>query len=238
MDADKRRNIQIVMAVVLVIALARAGYVVYQRRQTDAPSKAPVGQRELKSDDFVFLRSLHAYDVASAKKIEGMTVWVKAGNAVAYFKPGNLKNEAGVLPPMAKLKVEKVAVQGDQVMATFTFEEGTNTSAQHGPFVAPVGSVSKGDTNLFLDEMFYYDDPHKLYAHWSPEVWSAVERHEITQGMNENQAGMAMGIGRAAGSSSGDYGNRTLQYTHAGKTVEVTFRGNSAVRVEGKKEQG
>jgi hypothetical protein len=222
------------MAVVLVVALARAGYVVYQRRQAEAPAKAPVAKRELKSDDFVFLRSLHAYDVASAKKLEGMTVWVKAGNAVAYYSPGALKQEAGVLPPIAKLKIAKVAVQGDQVMATFAFEESAN--AERGPFVTPVGSVKGDNTNLFLDEMFFYDDPRKLYAHWPPEVWAAVERHEITPGMNENQAGMAMGVGRAVGSSAGDYGNRTLQYTHAGKTFEVTFLRNSAVRVEEKKE--
>lgn len=238
MEANTRKYLQIAFAVVFAIALLRTGYIFYDRWQTARAQPAAAPVRELKSDDFVFLRSLHAYDVASAKKLEGMTVWVKAGNAVAYFKPGERKQglgekEAGLLPPIAKLKIEKVAQHGDQVMATFTFADGD----PQGNFAVAVGAVSKknGDTNLILDELFYYEDPHKLFAHWPKDVWAAVERHEITKGMNENQAGAAMGIGRAPGSSSGDYGNRTLVYSHGGKTVEVLFMENSAVRVEEKK---
>lgn len=230
MEPERRKQIQWIIGAVLIVALLRAGQVLYQRTQADEPSK-PVATRVLKSDDFVFLRSLHAYDVASAKKLEGMTVWVKGGNAVAYFKPGERKQEAGLLSPIAELKVSKVVQQGDQVMANFTFTAG----GPPGKFSAPIGAVNprSGDTNLIIDELFYYDDPHKLYAHWPAEVWTKVERHEITQGMNEIQAGMAMGIGRIVG-SGGDYGNRTLQYTHGGKTVEVMFRENQAARVEEK----
>lgn len=229
MEPTTRKYLQVGIVVALALALLRTGYIFYQRSQADRP-KEEAPARQLQGDDFVFIRSLHAYDLASAKKLEGMTVWIKAGNAIAYFKPGDVQHEAGTLPPLARLKISKVAPSGNQVFATFTFEDG----GPAGTFQAPVGAVKRNDVSLILDELFYYDDPHQLYKHWPKETWEAIGRHEIVKGMSETQAGMAMGVGRTVGSTAAEYGNRTLQYQHEGKTVEVLFMGNQAARIEKK----
>jgi hypothetical protein len=224
-----RKYIQVALVIALVLALARTGYVIYQRRQIAAPAPNPkITTREMKSDDYVFVRSLHAYDVPSAKKLEGMTVWVKAGSAVAYFRPGDLDREAGLLPPTARLTVSRVATSGNQVMATFTFDDRN----PKGPFLTPIGAVKGADTRLIVDSIFYYDDPHKLYGHWPPATWAAIDRNQVLEGMSEAQAAMALGRGQSP--DGGSYGDRTMRYEHDGGVTEVTFRSDRAVRVEGK----
>ena len=115
-------------------------------------------------------------------------------------------------------------------MATFTFDDG----GPPGTYQSPIGAVKGSDTSLIVDELFYYDDPHQLYKHWPQATWDAIARHEIVKGMNETQAGMAMGVGRTVGSITAEYGNRTLQYQHEGRTVEVLFMSNEAARIEKK----
>jgi len=225
MSPERLRYLRLALAVVVVIVGARTAYILYERRADQRTGKAEAPVRQQDADEFVFLRSLHAYDLESARKLEGQTVWVKAGNAVAYYRAGT-RTEAGLLPPLAELKISRVARQGDQIMAHFTFTSGE----PDGRFAAPIGAVKGTDTHLIVDEVFYYDDPRKLYKHWTPAVWEAVARHEIVEGMSETQAGMAMGIGRAVG-SGGNYGNRTLQYEHAGQAVEVLFAENRAARI-------
>ena len=102
-------------------------------------------------------------------------------------------------------------------------------------YAVPIGVVKNGDTTILIDDIFFLTDPHKLYTHWSKDAWSAIERHEITEGMSEMQAQAAMGMGRTPRSgATGDYGNRTLVFTdpaHADKPVTVRFVDNAAVSV-------
>ncbi|HEX5435240.1 MAG TPA: hypothetical protein VFY05_13465 [Candidatus Angelobacter sp.] len=51
--------------------------------------------------------------------------------------------------------------------------------------------------------------------------------------MNELQAGFALGT--SANVSSGDYGNRSIEYTNNGNPVKVTFENNRATSVEPEK---
>lgn len=225
MSPERLRYLRIALAVSLVIVVARTAYILYERRADQRTGKVEAPARAMHGDDFVFLRSLHAYDLESARKLEGKTVWVKGGNAVAYYRAGT-RTEAGLLPPLAELKVSRVAQQGDQIMAHFTFISGEPA----GRFAAPIGAVKGTSANLIVDEVFFYDDPRQLYKHWTPAMWDAVARHEIAEGMTETQANLAMGVGRAVG-SGGSYGNRTLQFQHAGQSVEVLFADNRAVRI-------
>jgi len=61
-------------------------------------------------------------------------------------------------------------------------------------------------------------------------VWKAIEDHEARQGMNELQAGLALGMGIPEG--SGDYGSRTLTYANGGKPVTITFRNDKATEIK------
>jgi hypothetical protein len=271
MDASTRRNLQIVFIIALVAATARTAWIFYQRHASDKAANSAAGSapaRTLHADDYVYLRPSHAHDLASAKKfLVGKTVWVKAGNAVAYssYHPGQsfLKcipvkstEKECLLPPLAPLDIKNVVMSGDQMLAVFAFapwiappsspptDSGTNPQQTSTPpplhveeqlDAVPIGRVKNGDANIIMDDLFYYEDPHKLYPHWTKDAWAAIERHEITQGMSEAQATAAMGVGRAPESgAAGEYGNRTLVFTdpaHPDKPVTVTFADNAAVSV-------
>jgi hypothetical protein len=77
--------------------------------------------------------------------------------------------------------------------------------------------------------MFFVEDPHDLYKHWSADVWQAVERHEVKPGMNELQADFAIGLGIAKG--SGDSEEKAVNYSNGGKPFSVTYRKGKAVEV-------
>ncbi len=74
-----------------------------------------------------------------------------------------------------------------QVMAIFQKEGKT--------YAVPIGFEADEQYKIYSDEMFYIEDPHDLYKHWPPEVWQAVEQHQVNPGMNEMQADFAIGMG-------------------------------------------
>jgi hypothetical protein len=241
MEADTKQKLQIAMAVVTVIAVVNTARIFYERRQSDGPAKPDVVENR-NLDDYVYLRPSHAHDLkSSSEALSGKTVWVRAGNSVAYYpydQPSHkpMPHESALLPPMAELQVKDVVMSSTQMYAVFTFapdRKAAGVQVRPGPqvlFAAPIGAVKHGETAIFVDDIFFLEDPHKLYKHWSAETWSAVERHEIRKGMSEIQASAAMGVGRAVSGSSGEYGNRTLEFMDvaSGKTVTVTFFKNYA----------
>jgi hypothetical protein len=93
----------------------------------------------------------------------------------------------------------------------------------------PIGVSRGGDYALYINEMFFVDDPRQLYKHWPPEVWSAIDQHQALKGMNELQASFSLGVGVPEG--GGDFGNRTLKYDNDGHPVTVTFEHNRATQV-------
>jgi hypothetical protein len=276
MEAGNKRKIQLFFLAALVVTTARTLWVFHERSAEFMPEKPALKERN--PDDYVYLRPSHAHDLESARAaIKGKTVWVHAGNAVAFYPyAGHVvgKKEAGVLPPLAPLDVRDVVMSGDQMMAVFafmTFDPSPKTNdpvpehpppgmeitpihqppnnqptiavsanprsfTEIGSYAAPIGVVKHGDATIVIDDIFFLEDPHKLYNHWTKDQWAAVERHEITQGMTEAMAAATMGVGHApeSGEGSGDYGNRTLVFTdpaHADKPVTVRFVGNAAVSV-------
>jgi len=34
------------------------------------------------------------------------------------------------------------------------------------------------------DILFFYDDPHMIYDHWSKDVWAAIDAHQVKPGMS------------------------------------------------------
>ena len=79
-----------------------------------------------------------------------------------------------------------------------------------------------------MNDLFFFADPHELYKHWPPETWQAIDNHQAKPGMNEIQVSMALGT---SATGSGEYGNRTLEFTNNGHPVTVTFENNRAVSV-------
>jgi hypothetical protein len=240
-------RIQIILLVFVALVGIRI-FLIYRERNAPAPApKQAAPNPNFSADDYVVPTQVHAYDLKSSKEaIDGKTVWVKAGNQV-YFYPYasgrvDFKHPAGLLPPLDKLqitnviqatspntKAEEIApgvrVREEQVLAVFHRPDDKNT------YAAPVGGNRGGDYTLYLNDVFYFDDPHELYKHWPADVWSAITEHQAKQGMNELQVAMAIGVGIPQG-SGGEYGNRTLEYDNNGHPMKVTFEHNHATSVQ------
>jgi hypothetical protein len=246
MNSDLRKRLQIILIIFVVLAALRTAYIFYERRQPLPSEKKETYSSNL--DDYVTFPKVYPFDLKSAnKELDGKTVWVKAGNAVAYYRynktthTADLSHQAGLLPPLAKFQISdviqqkmprslqagQVAVVQKQVLAVFELQE------KQGTFAAPIGSAVGDNFNFTANDLLFFADPHELYKHWPPDVWTAIDQHQAKAGMNEIQVSLALGTAGSIG--VGDYGNRTNEYTNNGTPVKVTFEKNRAVSVEPEK---
>jgi len=246
MDGEWRKRVLVIALVLLALVTVRTAYIFHERSKPGVlPPKPP--SLTLTDDDYVTPHRIVPYDLKSAvMELAGKTVWVRTGNAVPYYRyhPAtrsvDLGTKAGLLPPLDKLEVNDVvlarsplsvapghvAVVEKKVMAVF--QEPNHP----GVFAVPIGTDIGDDFTFNVNDIFYYEDPHELYRHWPPQVWSAVDHHQVEKGMNELQVSFA--LGGMVGASSGDYGNRWAQYRNGnGGLVTVTFENNRVTEVEG-----
>jgi hypothetical protein len=240
------RKISIILAVFFVLAGIRI-YLIHRERNAPAPvQQAAPANPNFSADDYVIPTQVHAYDLKSAKEsLEGKPAWVKAGYQVYYFPYSgghvDFKHPVGLLAPLQKLdianviqaaspnaKSEEIApgvrTRAEQVLVVF-HPDGESTS-----YAAPVGGNRGGNYTLYINDTFYFEDPHELYKHWPKETWDAINHHQAQKGMNELQVALALGAGVPQG--GGDYGSRTLQFDNNGHPVKVTFQRNHATDVQ------
>ncbi|HLY99976.1 MAG TPA: hypothetical protein VKT33_13030 [Candidatus Angelobacter sp.] len=235
------KHIQIGIAVLLALALLRVGWSYHQRSQ---PVPAPKQQVTYSSnlDDYVRPHKLYSWDLKSAKKdLAGKTVWISAGNALAYYPYSagqtSLRAKAGLLAPLEKIEIRDVVLQrapaalhpGQIAVVKYEILAVFHRSGEPGEYAFSIGSAVGDSYNFTVNQEIFIDDPHDLYKHWPVEVWTAIDHHEVKNGMSELQAGFALGTN--ANITSGDYGNRTIEYANAGKPVAVTFANNKAVQI-------
>ncbi len=246
MEADWRKRLQIILLIAVVLTVARTAYVFYERRQPLPAEKKETYSSNL--DDYVTFPRVYPFDLKSAtKELNGKTVWVRAGNVVPYYRynaaahTADLKHQAGLLPPLEKMQVRdviveripaslsagQVAVVQNQILAV------VDRPGQQGSVAAPIGTAVGDDFKFTVNDIFFFADPHELYKHWPADVWAAIDHHQAKVGMNELQTGFALGTGGNV--STGDYGNRTIEYTNNSNPVKVTFEKNRAVSVEAEK---
>lgn len=244
MESDWRKRLQIILLIAIVLTVARTAYIFYERRQPLPTEKKESYSSNL--DDYVTVPKVYPFDLKSAKKeLNGKTVWVRAGNVVPYYHyntashTADLKHRAGLLPPLEKLQIKDVI---EQKMPA-ELKEGQFSVVQHqmltvvddeqGTVAVPIGTAVGDDFKFTANDIFFFADPHELYKHWPADVWAAIDQHQAKIGMNELQAGFALGT--SANVSTGDYGNRTVEFTNNGNPVKVTFEKNRAVSVEPEK---
>jgi len=234
-DAESRQKLQIVLVLGIVIAGARAAYIVYERHESRVEETAPKKELPLKADYYVTPKKLHPYDLNSARELTQQPVWVKVGGQLTYY-PYNLAlhrtdfgHELGTLGPLQQLQITDVVTDvapkvpgSKQVMALF--ELGGRSCA------VPIGVEKNGDFHIHSDDAFFIEDPHELYKHWPADIWKAVDAHQVQQGMSELQASFAIGLGVPEG--NGDYGWRTLRYANEGKPLTITFENDKAVDIK------
>ena len=233
-DPEFRKKLQIFMVLAIALAAARAGYVVYDRYETRKEDEKPKQEKAMNADFYVSPKKLRAYDLKSAQQLTQQPVWVKVGYGSTYYPydrarhRADFAHEAGTLGPMQKLQIESVvtgispqAPGSKQVLAVFDFEGNS--------YAVPIGVEKGTDFKIYADDMFFIEDPHGLYKHWSADVWKAIDAHEVHAGMNELQTGLALGLGVPQG--TGSYGSRTLKYPNGGKPLTVTFRDDKATEI-------
>ena len=243
MEADSKKRTRITIGILLVLLFIRLGFILYQRHEANKPAEKKVTYSS-NMDDYVNLPKIHPYDLKSAaKELVGKTVWVRAGNSVNYYpfsagsRTADLKQEKGLLPPLAKLQVKDIVAQKSsaapvaegqvsvvQKQALAVFQMGDAP----GTYAVPIGTGNGDEYEFTVNDLFFLADPHELYKHWPPETWQAIDNHQAKQGMNEIQVAMALGT---AATGSGEYGNRTLQFENNGHPVNVTFANNKATSV-------
>jgi hypothetical protein len=237
MSEEAKKKIQIALALAVVVAGVRAGYILYQRHEDYVAEQKREQAKKAgysNADYYVVPKKLYPFDLKSAKQLTQQPVWVKEGYRYTYYpydaarKRTDFAHEAGLLLPIEQLQIKDVETEigpraGNrrQMMAVFQKEEKS--------YAVPIGFESEGQYKIYSDEMFYVEDPHELYKYWPADVWQAVAQHEVKPGMNELQADFAVGMGALdAGSSSSE---RTLRYSNGGKPLVVIYRDGKAAEI-------
>ena len=232
---EAKKRIQVALGLLVVIVGVRAGYILYRRHEENLAAEKQAQAKNVgyaNADYYVVPKKLHPFDLKSAKQLTLQPVWVKEGYRYTYYpyvagaKSVDFGHEAGLLLPIERMEMKDViSVAGPggkkQVVAIFQ-EDGKS-------FAVPIGFENDGQYKIYSDEMFFVEDPHELYKHWSADVWQAVAAHEVKPGMNELQADFAVGMGTLDTGSSSE--ERILHYANGGKPLVVIYRSGKAVEV-------
>ena len=238
MSEEAKKRIQVALALAVVVAGLRAGYILYERHEDYLAEQKQVDAKKSgysNADYYVTPKKLYPFDLKSAKQLTQQPVWTKEGYRYTYYaydaarKRTDFAHDAGLLLPIERLEIKDVitdmpAGKGNrrQVMALFQ-KEGKS-------YAVPIGFEGEGQYKIYSDEMFYVEDPHQLYKHWPADVWQAVTQHEVKPGMNELQADFAVGMGVPDASSTSE--EKTVRYPNGGKPLVVIYREGKAAEIK------
>ena len=221
----------------VVLVLAVGGQLAWLHHERSKPMAVKAPEREvIADDDLVVLKKKRPDSMKEVKEMVGSTVWVSAGGQMDYYPYAGHRvaygktsgTLLGVQPMLVKDFVEQVAPKAAtfripggerQVLMVFTMPAPSGDAAKE--YAVPVGYREAGLYTFYTDELFFYDDPHVLYQHWGPEIWKAVDAHQVILGMNERQ--VELSLGQVSKSTSKDYGNRMVVFANLGKPMAVTF---------------
>jgi hypothetical protein len=234
---EAKQRIQLALVVAMVVAGLRAGYIFYQRHEDAVATQKQKAAQDVgysNPDYYVSPKKLYPYDLKTAKQLTQQPVWVKEGYRYTYYgydaaaKKVDFAHEAGLLLPIEQLAIKDVVPatppgtgQRKQVMAVF--QKGEKS------FAVPIGFEADEQYKIYSDEMFFIEDPHQLYKHWSADVWQSVDRHEVKPGMNEMQADFAIGMGVPdAGDTSYE---KTVRYPNGGKPLVIVYHDGKAAEI-------
>jgi hypothetical protein len=219
---------------VLVLAVGVRVGLMYRERNAPEVVKTPA-REVIADDDLVYLKKKRPDSMKDVKELKGSTLWVSAGGQMEFYPyvghAVQYGKSAGTLLGAEQIVVvdamEQVAPKaatfripgGDkQVLLVFT-RPGSSDAAKQ--YAVPVGYRQAGQYTFYTDEVFFYEDPHELYKHWGPEIWKAVDAHQVILGMNERQ--VELSLGQVSKSTSTSYGNRMVVFANLGKPMAVTF---------------
>src|SRR6202011_2460653 len=172
LSQEAKQRLQLALALAIVVAAVRAGYVLYVRHEENLAAKKEQAAKNAgyaNADYYVIPKKLYPYDLKSAKQLTQQPVWVKEGYRFTYYPYDRARHhtdfsrEAGLLLPIQRLEIKDVVTDTtpahlQQVMAVFE-QEGK-------VYGVPIGSKNGDSYQIYSDEMFFIQDPRELYKHW------------------------------------------------------------------------
>ena len=233
------------IALFSLLAIAVLGVrVFFLWRERNAPVANPHQrvERALSSDEIVQPRKLYIDSLKSAQALAGKTVWMQAGYELAYYPYVghhiDFAKRSGLIAPTQAMSISSIVeakapaathrlipLGTRQVFAVFTMPGDPKE------YATAIGYEDGADSTYYCDQVFFYDDPHVLYKHWSPSVWKAVDAHQAEKGMNERQVAMSLGmIQQSPSMNPSSYGNRTVTYDTDTKHWTVSFANDQVTR--------
>ena len=240
----------------LLVVSVRLLWIFYQRRSPARP--AAIAARPIPSDYYVHPPRAYLTDFESAERLKGNTVWARSGYRYGHFpydarrRRSREIEDPPVLAPIERITIADVVREPtpkrgvEEINLIFEDPDASTTSSStfSTPFSTTLRAITIGHCDrrrdscrFYFDEMFFLKDPRELYSHWPQEIWEAVERGEVREGMSETQISFAVGFGRplrketrAAG------GDRVEEYRPPGRPpLIVTFGSDgNARRVQAK----
>jgi hypothetical protein len=232
-----------IVAIPTLITLLIASVYMFSvwKKRKDAGVVNQAQEQKLTADDVAVVRMEFPSHFEDLKDQEGKSVWMKNGYTMPYFAYAggkvDFKKRVGVIPPLQKLdlkKAIKAVVPADvddgishgsrQAMYVFTLP------GDKQEYATPVGAMDGSEEQYYSDLLYFYDDPHTIYANWPKDIWAAVEAHQAKPGMNELQTRLALGQKIQADNPRAE-GNRTVTYDQDGKKWTVTFVNDRATKV-------
>jgi hypothetical protein len=215
---------------------------IYKERHEPVAVRPQPAERKITQDDLVIPRKLYIESLKSARQqLKGQTVWMQAGYQLEYYpyRGGTpvFSQKLGPLPSNQQLEIQEVVEvatpphwlsripRGSKNIFLVFRKPGDKTE-----YAVPMGEVDEGNEEFRMDDLLYYDDPHKLYPYWPANIWQAIDQHRVIPGMSELQT--MMSVGQVAQSDSNTYGNRTVTYTAGDRKITVTFSGDKATQVQ------
>ena len=234
MEASTRQKIQIVMVLLIVVAGIRVGWIFYERHQeAAAPEKKEAPP--LNPDYYVTPKKVYAYDLKTAKReLANQAAWVKVGYYYPYYpyqsstRHVDLAHDTRKLQPLERLEIKDVVrapapgKPGTQDILAVFQKDGKS-------YAAPVGREQSGDYKFYANDMLFFEDPHQLYRHWSPDIWQAIDQRQVKPGMSELQVDFAIGIGLLE--QGGDETVKTLEYPNGGLPLSVSYHNGKAIEI-------
>jgi hypothetical protein len=244
MENGKKIALGVTAALIVAVGV-RVGLIYKANHEEGPPPKPQYTIPKLSEDDAVFLRKQRPDSLKDERELIGKTVWISAGGQMDFYpysahhvdyskragtllgaEPLLIKDVFEQTAPKSGRAVARIPAGQRHVLLAFTMPKSASPAAL---YATPVGYYADGNYTFFTDEIFFYDDPHILYKHWSPEMWAHVEKHEAVVGMSETQAMMA--LGQVMTPSSDSFGNRTVTYNNNEHPMKVVFENNKAISV-------